>query len=262
MQRLLLRQANRVFSGPMFRPGLVRAIGGLILGTIITVIVISILRFVLSIIGFMPADTNPLPSSGALLTLCGIGGAAGWLWGMGAFNPHSHEHEGLEHAYAHAGEEPGRAVTLLGKGMEVTPGIVRMIIPLIRPLLFTLLVSMAVVALFLVLGSTPVARVQTDKPEANAASPAGSVYLPIGPDGTPVSKLIFFIILSVAVLGNLAILAIVIALIFIALNRGVNEAKLAPANPPTEEPKLFKLASFFMTWIDDILASLKRSVVR
>src|SRR5258706_4760433 len=203
MQRLLLRQANRVFSGPMFRPGVIRAIGGLILGSIIAVIVISVLRFALSIIGFMPADTKRIPSSGALLMICGFGGATGWLWGVGAFNPHSHEHEGLEHAYANVGEEPGRAVAILGKGMEVTPGIVRLIIPLIRPLLFTLLVSMAVAALFLVLGSTPVARAQTDKPEANAASPAGSVYLPIGPDGTPVSKLVFFIVLSVAILGNL-----------------------------------------------------------
>jgi hypothetical protein len=241
----------------MGRPGFPRAVFGLITGLIVGPVVLAVIRFSLSIVGMVNIDQGLLPSTGANLFFAGFGGMFGWLWGIGSFNPYSHDHGGIP---VNVNGKPGLMQIALHKGREAMPGIMQLVRPLIRPLLIALTICLAVTLILLVVG-TPLGRGQVLDPNASATTIAGGVTLPIGA-GLVVSKLVFFLIIVVLVLGALATMAIVLALVYNSVNREVNEAKVAPNNPAKTEPLLFRLIDFFVTWVQEILDGTKRSVIR
>jgi hypothetical protein len=235
----------------MGRPGFLRGIFGFILGAVIGAAIITLIRALMGLPYF----------SGSTAIFSGFGGLFGWLWGVGSFNPLSHEHNGFAHA--HYEKKPSRAAIVMRSAAKATPGIVRQILPLVRPLVVALIVCAITVALFMAVGIVMQNRVQTDKPAASAVTTQGDIMLPLGgPDSTPVNKTVFFIIASAISLGLLGGMSVGLALLFNALSKQVNEVKKEPNSPPTEEPALFRLIDFFVTWINDILEGTKRSVTR
>ncbi len=245
----------------MLRPGFARGVVGFVGGALLLVVLYEIVR---ALIGGdlpkdMPVDVRPS------VFFAGFGGLFGWLWGVGGFSSHAHEHAGLEHYVRD--EKPSRLPMLVSRSVKATPGLVRLIIPLIRPLLIALAICLVVVFVLLlaatVLGSTsvPVVKVQTEKSLASVTTTAGDILL-FGPDGPAVNKTVFFVIIVLLVLGILGGMAIALALIVNALSREVQVAKQSPPEPPQEEPPLFRLIDFFVTWINDILEGTKHTVER
>jgi hypothetical protein len=241
----------------MGRPGFPRAVFGLIAGLIGGPIILAVIRFSLSMIGMVNIDQGLLPSTGANLFFEGFGAMFGWLWGIGTFNPYSHDHGGIP---TNLDGKPGLMQIALHKGREAMPGIMVLVRPLIRPLLVALAICLVVTVLLLVIG-TPLGRGQVLEPNASATTIAGGVTLPIG-DGFVVSKFVFFMIIMVLVLGALATMAVVLALVYNKVNHEVIAAKASPDDPPKTEPTLFRLIDFFVTWVQEILDGTKRSVSR
>jgi len=241
----------------MLRPGFGRGLIGFVIGTIIGVALISIIRAVMGL----------APASGPAVFFGGFGGLFGWLWGVGTFNPHSHEHGGMEHI--HEDEKPGPVQVLIHRMRESAPGIRENVKPLIRPLVvvlgFSAVVLVVIMIISMALGaaanatSKPIVRVQTETPLASAVTPAGDIILG---DTLHVNKTVFFLILSAVILGILAGTALIMALLMNALSHNVQEAKASPDNPPKTEPPLFRLIDFFVSWINDILEGTKHSVQR
>jgi len=120
-------------------------------------------------------------------------------------------------------------------------------------------VALVVAALFMIAGFVLPHREQTYIPAASATTPAGQINLPFD---IKVNKTVFFLITVVGAFGTLAVLSVIIALLMNALTKQVQEVKAAPNNPPKEEPLLFRLINFFLTWVGDILAWTRRSVQR
>jgi len=235
----------------MGRPGFLRGIFGFILGAVIGAALITLIRALMGL-GYF---------SGSTAIFAGFGGLFGWLWGVGSFNPLSHEHEGFAHA--HYEKKPSRAVVAMRGAAKATPDFVRQILPLLRPLVVALIVCAITVGLFMVVGMVLQTRVQTNTPAASAVTPQGDIMLPLGgPDSTPVNKTLFFIIAAAIILGTLAAMSIGLELVFNALSKQVNQVKKEPNSPPQQEPALFRLIDFFVTWINDILEGTKRSVTR
>jgi hypothetical protein len=239
----------------MLRPGVQRGFLGFIAGIILGALLITVVRLVMGLV----------PQSGPSVLFGGFGGLFGWLWGVGSFNPHSHEHYGIEHAIeAH---EPTSLEKLLHAARAATPGIQEQVKPLIRPMLFALGLCVGVVVLFMVLGllttalGVPIARVQTETASASPMTAAGSITLPIG-DGLQVNKTVFFVILSVIVLAILGGMAIGLALLMNALSGQVDKAKATPDSPLETEPPAFRLIDFFLSWVNDILEGAKDSISR
>jgi hypothetical protein len=257
---IVVRVAMEVVAMFGIRPGFLRAVLGFVGGFFALPALIGLLRLLLTAVGFV--DPNLPVTTGAALMFAGFGGLFGWLWGVGTFNPYSHEHNGMEHLLEMK-SEPTTLARLIHRGIRGTPGFIRWLAPFIRPLLVALVVSVVVVAIFMVLGMipSPVNRVQTDTPIASAVTPAGSIILPIG-DGLAVNKTVFFVIIAGAVLTTMAIFAIVLALIMNALAPRVIEAKQAPPEPPKTEPALFRLIDFYVSWVGDILEGTRRSISR
>ncbi len=187
----------------------------------------------------------------------GFGGLFGWLWGVGTFNAASHEHAGMEHLYEHPA--PGAATKLRERVNERIPALRATVNPLLSPLGIAIGVVVVIVGLFMVAGFVLPHREQTYIAEASATTVAGQINLPFD---IKVNKTVFFLITVVAALGTLAVLAIIIALLMNALSKQVQEVKAAPNEPPKEEPLLFRLIDFFVTWVGDILAWTRRSVQR
>ncbi len=239
----------------MLRPGVQRGVLGFILGIVLGVALITVIRLVMGL----------APLSGAAVLFGGFGGLFGWLWGVGSFNPYSHEHHGIEHAIE--ANEPTPLAKLLHAARSATPGIREQVKPLIRPMMVALGVCVAAVAIFMVLGivltalNVPIARVQTETASASPMTAAGSITLPFG-DGVQVNKTVFFVILSVVILGILGGLAIGLALMMNALSAQVEKAKQSPDTPLAEEPPTFRLIDFFLTWVNDILQGTKDSISR
>ena len=57
-------------------------------------------------------------------------------------------------------------------------------------------------------------------------------------------------------------LGLLISWLFGLLNREVTIAKKAPNNPLKEEPPLFRLVDFFVTWVNEIMDGARHSVIR
>src|SRR5712692_7576465 len=231
------------------RPGFARAVVGLIIGLILGVALITLIRVL--------AFNYPFASGPAVL-FGGFGGLFGWLWGVGSFNPYSHEHHGIEHAIEHP--EPTAVDHALEVVRKATPEIAQSTKPFIQPLMLALGVCVAVVVVVMVLGMipTPLQRVTTETPTASAVTPAGSLNL----FGWIVNKTVFFVILSVVILVTLAVLALILGLVMGALGTQVEKAKKSPDSPPVEEPPLFRLIDFFISWVNDLLEGLRHSVSR
>jgi hypothetical protein len=107
--------------------------------------------------------------------------------------------------------------------------------------------------------------VTTENKTASTVTPEG--FLNLG--GFIINKTVFFIILSVVVLGILGGLAIVLALLVNGLSQQVEEVKQLPAGTePPDSPLvrfthwMFRLIEFFLKWVDDILEGTKQSVER
>jgi hypothetical protein len=245
----------------MLRPGFLRGVVGFVVGTILLAVLYEIIRLVLGVELPYPKLTDLRP----WVFFAGFGGLFGWLWGVGTFSPYSHEHAGFEH-HAHDQEE-GRMSALMKRGLHAAPDVIRIIIPLIRPLLIALTLCLVITFVFVLaaalLGSTsvPVVKVQTEKALASVTTTAGDILL-FGPTGPAINKTVFFAIVVLLVLGIMGGLAVLIALIMGRLSHEVLVAKQEPPSPPQEEPPLFRLIDFFVTWINDILEGTKHTVER
>jgi len=248
----------------MLRPGFGRAFVGFIIGAIVAFILYGIIRVLLGMSLTAPADTTEAAKfTGSIVVIMVLGGFAGWLWGVGSFSPISHEHNGFEHQREHAAGQPSRALTLGRAAIRNAPNVARSILPLIRPLLIALAVCVFVLLIFMILGMIPrIGLSQTNSAQGSAVTPAGSIYLPIGADGTPVNKTVFFAILVFLILGALGTLAVVIALLMNVLSMQVSAAKKAPPEPPTEQPTLFRLIDFVASWVNDMMEGMRRWVTR
>ena len=231
------------------RPGLLRALIGLPFGLITGALLYTAIR---SIVGEPYSDAT----TGSVVIFAGFGGAITWLAGIGSFSSHSHEHDG----FAHSPKDPG---VLLVAGRAVAkriPDMIRYVLPLIRPLLLAFGVVIAVLVIFLILGTiAPIHRVQTDMASANAVTPAGDINLP---GDISMNKTVFFVGVVVFVLGNIAVLGLLLSWLIGLLNREVTIAKKAPNNPLKEEPPLFRLVDFFVTWVNDIMEGARHTVIR
>jgi hypothetical protein len=182
---------------------------------------------------------------------------------VGSFSPASHEHDGFEHQREREAGKPSRALTVGKAAVRNAPNVARSIIPLIRPLLIALGICVFVLLIFMILGMIPrIGLTQTNSAQGSAVTPAGSIYLPIGADGTPVNKTVFFAILVFLILGAMGTLAVVIALLMNVLSVQVSAAKKAPPEPPTEEPTLFHLIDFFVSWVNDLMEGMRHWVTR
>jgi flagellar basal body-associated protein FliL len=232
----------------MTRPGLSRGLFGFFLGLVLGIALISIIRLVMGL------DY----SASSAIFFGGFGCLFGWLWGVGSFAPQSHDHHGIDHLRENPPPDP--LVGVIKTARKATPGLIESVKPLIRPMLVAFGVAIVVLVIFMLLGGSGLfTRVQTENPAAAATNLTGSV--PISPD-TQMSKLGIFAIVVVVVLGLLGGLAVVLALGMNKLSAQVQEAKKMPADPPKEEPLLFRLIDFFVSWVGDILDSTRRSVQR
>jgi hypothetical protein len=234
----------------MSRPGFLRGIFGFIIGTGIGAALIILIRLVMGL------DTG---STGPIVIFAGFGGLIGWLWGVGSFNPLSHEHNGFAHA--HYEKKPNRAMVVMSGAAKRAPDLIRQVLPMVRPLIVALVICAITVAAFMALSMLLTNRIQTDKVEASAVSPMGQIVFG-GEEGVKVNKTVFFLILAAVILGTLGAMSVGLALLFNALNKQVNEVKKEPNSPPQNEPALFRLIDFFVTWVNDILEGTKNSVTR
>jgi len=252
------------------RPGFARAVVGLIIGLILGVALITLIRALVFSYDF---------ASGPAVLFGGFGGLFGWLWGVGSFNPYSHEHHGIEHAIEHP--EPTAIDHALEAVRKEVPVVAENTKPFLQPLLLALGVCVAVVLVFMALGMipTPLQRVTTENAAASAVTPegllnlfgtaspakcvgAGAQSLPPGSCGLVINKTLFFLIVAVVLLVMLAILAIVLGLLMGALGNQVETVKKLPDQPPVEEPQLFRLIDFFISWVNDLFEGLRQSVSR
>jgi len=122
---------------------------------------------------------------------------------------------------------------------------------------------MAIGFMLLGVANTPLTKVQTENPAANATSLQGNINLPFNDaQGNPmtVNKTVFFFGLVVVILGILGGFALVLTLLMNALGGQVQKAKKSPDEPPKEENGLFRLIDFFVTWIRDILSGTEQSI--
>lgn len=252
------------------RPGFARAVVGLIIGLILGVALITLIRVLAFGYDF---------ASGPAAVFGGFGGLFGWLWGVGSFNPYSHEHHGIEHAIEHP--EPTAIDHALEAVRKEVPVVAENTKPFIQPLALALGICVAVVIIFMVLGMvpTPLQRVTTENAPASAVTPggllnlfgsanparcvgAGAASLPAGSCGLVINKTLFFVIVAVVLLVTLAILALVTGLLMGALGNQVEKAKKSPDAPPVEEPPMFRLIDFFISWVNDLFEGLRQSVSR
>ncbi len=244
-------------------PGLGRAILGLIIGFVGAIIALAILRIILTFAGLLGPNDPILPGSGTLLFFGGFGGLFGWLWGIGSLIPASHEHEGLKHYLEHPRETP---IQRFFASINATrPQLRAVVAPLYRPLLVATVVSVIMVAIFMVLGvaHTPLTKVQTDKPAANATTLQGDIVLATDATGNPtmvVNKTVFFFGIVVVILIILGGFALVLSLIMNALGNQVQKAKKSPDEPAQKEPGVFRLIDFFVTWVKDIISGTEQSI--
>ena len=231
------------------RPGLLRALVSLPLGLVTGALVYAALR---SIVGEPFSNVT----AGTTLIFAGFGGAAAWMAGIGSFSSYSHEHDGFAHA-------PTGISPLMAAGkaaVKRVPDIIRYVIPLVQPLLLALGVVVVVLVIFVILGTiAPIHAVQTNTASASAVTPAGDINLP---GDIAMNKTVFFIGVVVFVLGNIAVLGLLLSWIMSLVNREVTDAKKAPNAPLKSEPPLFRLVDFFVTWVNDIIDGARHSVMR
>ena len=244
-------------------PGIGRAIVGLIIGFVAAIAVLAILRIGLTLAGLLGQTEPILPGSGTILFFGGFGGLFGWLWGIGSLIPASHEHMGLEHYAAEERVTPIQRI--LASISSARPQLRTIVAPLYRPLIvaFGVCVIMAIGFMLLGVANTPLTKVQTENPAANATTLQGNINLPFNDaQGNPmtVNKTVFFFGLVVVILGILGGFALVLTLLMNALGGQVQKAKKSPDEPPKEENGLFRLIDFFVTWIRDILSGTEQSI--
>src|SRR5262249_54552224 len=157
------------------------------------------------------------------------------------------EHDG----FAHAPKGPSPLLVAGKAAVKRAPDVIRYVVPLFRPLLLALGVVVIMLVIFMVLGTiAPIHVVTTDHANANVVTPAGDINLP---GDISVNKTVFFVAVVVFILGNMAILGLILSWIMGLLTREVAVAKKAPNNPLQEEPPMFRLIDFFVTWVNDIM---------
>jgi hypothetical protein len=227
----------------MLRPGFLRGLIGMVLFGIIIGVLYLIVRVVL--FGLAPDQ-----GGGAALMFGGFGAAFGWLWGVGSFNPGAQAHEGpAVYAATHASDKPGFATVARDRTLKLLPHLISGIRPMLQPLLIALGICVAVVIISLLVGTVLPTRIQTYNPDASVAE-------------LTQNKAVIFIIISVVILGALATMAVVLGLVMSWLTREVEVAKKSPDNPPPQNPTLFRLIDFVLSWINDIIEGTRRSLTR
>ncbi|MHB8627918.1 MAG: hypothetical protein ACYDBJ_10890 [Aggregatilineales bacterium] len=156
------------------------------------------------------------------------------------------------------------------------------IMPIVRPLIGPMVIALGVALLVIVvvmligtfgngLGAT---QVLTNNPSASAIN-AGGYMTGVTLFGGPVSKLAFFLIVAVLVLGGIGTLGLGLALLMNALGAQVQAAKKMPDQPlDFAEPSkakgpfghlmnfLIRLRHFFAEWAADIRRSALHSISR
>lgn len=226
-----------------------RAIGALVAALLIVPGYITFLIFFP-----MPLGPGALPS--AALLFGGFGMAFGFLWGIGFASPGASAHEGPGY-YAQLEALDRPRIQPVRQVMAVVrtrgPEVRDLIAPLIRPLITALVVAGALVGAVLFVAANPIVPVsvaQTRDSAANAAAVTGE-------------KFILFVVIAAVILGAVVTLAFLLALGINALNRQINEAKkVAPEPVAPQQFRAFRVADFFITWVNDVLTVFRRSGTR
>ncbi len=250
------------------RPGLLRAVLGALSAGALATVVMMLLRW---LFGYEPW------SAGALFLFGGFALSFGAIWGMGGFYP-SNMTVAAAHAAAHQPHSTPKPLMGAFDAVKFNVGLLKFIgnriVPIVRPLVgpMFLALGIAMIGVFVVMiiGSFGPARVQTDRVSASAVTARG--YLEgVELFGQPVSKLGFFIFISLLILGGIGSLALGLALIVNALSTQVQIAKKLPAEPLDLTEKsgktgpiahvaqfVVRLVRFFVDFILDIVNWLLR----
>jgi hypothetical protein len=186
--------------------GLSRAIPGGILGFMVGALLVIIIR------GLQGLD--PLWASGTGIVISTITTAAGFLWGMGAFDPRLSVHGEAEHAAHEALEEEAaqpRSILVGSTWMVIT---------------VTVLVFVALLGLAALPGG--LALIQTVQPGASLTMVGyAEVPLPFGGQNIIVSTFVLFALFVLWAFISLGLVAAALGFGFVALHRGLLESQAA-----------------------------------
>lgn len=198
-----------------------------------------------------PFPAGAGPNNGATLVFGALGATLGLLWGIGAISPGASAHEGPAYYAAQKPlPEPGRQLPALAR--KYIPILVQTFQPFIRPIGIAIGVALVLTVAFVLIGTspiTPLRRPQTSAAAADALAVTGD-------------KFIAFVVVALVIIGAVVGMAVGLALLIRTINSQVTKAKAAPAEPLKQQPPLFRLLNFFLSWLADILGGLGGSVQR
>ena len=234
-----------------------------------------VLLFVRWLLGLQPWN------AGSVLFIAGFISAFIALWGMGGFSAGYNTVETAGLAVEHDVLDPTvitGAFDPIQLGRHSIAFSRARILPIVRPLLGPLAIALGVVMLVIVavmvVGSLFPGRIQTNDLSAAATTPAGYVagLLILG---QPVTKLAFFILIAVLIIGGIATIALGLALLINALTTQIVEAKGEAPQPvyftgdkaikgPFGRTMNFfvRLGGFLLDWLNDIRHGAARAVNR
>ncbi|MFN8419786.1 MAG: hypothetical protein U0528_11190 [Anaerolineae bacterium] len=238
------------------RPGILRGIISLIIGGVVT----GGIYFLLRALTGNPLDwTN---AGGATLMFAEVGAAFGWLIGVGGFSRGAASHEGplVAHLEMEQLPKPPGIVAVTRRNVV---NFVKWAAPQIIPNLRSILVAVGVITLIgagvWFVASNPIVRIsgrQTFDANADAGVITGDKFL-------------IFVIVGGVIIGGVVTTAVVLALIFTSLNRQVEVAKKMKVSHLPEESIFYKfgrhlekLKDFAASWLNDIVQSFNKSVIR
>ncbi len=253
------------------RPSVWRAVGGALAAFAAASLGVMFLRWQFGFDDPWSAGTEFVPAGFAL--------AFGAIWGMGGFNSDYQTvetvHAAAEHPHA-PGEPLVGGFDAAELGQHTITFLRERILPIVRPLLRYMVLAFGfallgiAIVLIVILGASifGAAHTQTNDTSASAVTPAGYlVGVTIG--NQPVSKVAFFALIAVLLLGGIGTIAIGLALLVNALSAQVQIAKKAPDEPLDFSPTsthhgpltragqfMTRLAHFFTDWAADITRSV------
>ncbi len=255
-----------------WRPSMGRAFFTAVGGFMLVAVPLMFLRWLLDLVPW---------NAGATFVFGGFAAGFAALWGMGSSRRGYNLVETAGPAVEHDFEAPVEVLgafnpIALGKNMAhfLRTKIIPIVRPLLGPLVIALGVAMLGIVVVMVIGAFGPTVIQTNDTSAAATTPAG--YVPgVFLFGGPVSKLAFFLLIAVLILGGIGTLGIGLALAINALSIEISGAKSMAATPldfsEQNQKKGFlwhminfinRLRKFFVDWLGDFTGGLLHSISR
>ena len=202
----------------MENPGISRAIPGAIIGFVAGLVIVTVLRSMQSM--------DPVWDPGVALVLTPFTMMAGWLWGIGAFNPklseHGEHHDEHDEDHDAADEDFNPMGTLMPLMWRVTT------------------YSLLVIGIFYALATLPTGLfLQTvNQDEANAAAFASSfdVTAPLSDASYETTQMIVFLGFVAVTMISLLVFAGLIAFLFYAGHQQITDVATIERQPTEQVP--------------------------